>query len=314
MKPRIFIGSSAERLAVLEQVENFLQSIGDCHRWTGAFTANKSNLDSLIQQTRLSDFSVLIAMKDDILIKKGETKEVARDNMILEFGLFLGAAGIRKSFLLVEEGIDLPSDLDGITLHNFTQQAGKYNSLDEVCKTLIKTILDNNAGSELGLLPSTALAIGYFNGFLKKVCDDLHRNKAIFCGAQQTTITDFLFHVIVPKEMDANGVDDIILHYAASQQLSSASTGATGQRGYPFHFKALAGTGAGNMVYHIHDLPTTLNTIQECIKLLMPAEQVGHDLNRSFLEKRELDNFCNVLVFLVSKSTSTKNHVVIERN
>ncbi len=168
MKPRIFLGSSAEHLAVLEQVENALKSIGDCQRWTGAFTTNKSNLDSLIQQTRISDFSVLIAMKDDILIEKGQTKEVARDNMIFEFGLFLGAAGIRKSFLLVEEGIDLPTDLDGITMHKFTQQAGKYNSLDEVCKTLIKTILDNNAGSELGLLPSTALAIGYFNGFSEK--------------------------------------------------------------------------------------------------------------------------------------------------
>jgi hypothetical protein len=313
MKPRIFIGSSAERLSVLEQVEISLQSIGDCQRWTGAFTTDKSNLDSLIQQTRLSDFSVLIAIKDDILIKKGQTKEVARDNMIFEFGLFLGAAGIRKSFLLVEEGIDLPTDLDGITMHKFTQLAGKYNSLVEVCKTLIKTILDNNAGSELGLLPSTALAIGYFNGFLKRVCDDLHRHKRIFAGTQEISVADFRFHVVVPSEMDINGVDDIIRHYNNSQVLSSASTGATGQRGYPFHFKTVPGTSAGGSICQIHDMPTTLNTIQECIKLLMPAEQVGHDADLNFLEKRELDNFSRVLGFLVSKSTSTRNHVIIER-
>jgi len=313
MKPRIFIGSSGERLLVLEQVEKLLEPIGECQRWTGAFTPNKSNLDSLIQQTRLSDFSVLIAMKDDIVIKKGVTKDAARDNMIFEFGLFLGAAGIRKSFMLVEEDIDLPSDLDGITLHRFTQAAGKYNSLEKVCQTIIKAIEENNEGSELGLLPSTALAIGYYNGFLKKVCDDLHQNKRIYCGSKKSAIIDFIFHVVVPHELDHNGVDDIITQYTALQQLSPASTGPQGQRGYPFHFKTVAGTGAGSHICHIHDLPTTLNTIKECIKLLMPQEQVGHSAKHGFLEKRELDNFSKVLNFLVSKNASTKNHVVIER-
>ncbi len=149
--------------------------------------------------------------------------------------------------------------------------------------------------------------------FLKRVCDDLHQNKRIFAGTQEIPIADFRFHVVVPTEMDINGVDDIIRHYNNSQNLSPASTGAAGQRGYPFHFKTLPGPGAGGAICHIHDMPTTLNTIQECIKLLMPAEQVGHDANLSFLEKRELDHFSRVLGFLVSKSTSTRNHVFIER-
>jgi hypothetical protein len=313
MKPRIFIGSSAERMDVLAKVEACLKSIGECQRWANAFTPNKSNLDSLIRQTLLADFSVLIAMKDDILIKKGTSKEVARDNMIFEFGLFLGTAGIRKAFLLVEEGIDLPTDLDGITLHKFTGEDGKYNSLNKVCKTLVETILGNNAGSELGLLPSTALAIGYYNGFLKKVCDVIHANKRIFADGRESPISDFFFHVIVPREMDSTGVDDMIRHYTSVECLLPASTGAHGQRGYPFHFKILPGSIAGDEVCHIHDLPTTLNTIQECIRLLMPAVQVGPDQNRSFLEARELDNFSAVLAFLVSKNTSTRNHVQIER-
>jgi predicted nucleotide-binding protein len=113
MITRIFLGSSAERIPILEELEGYLSTVGKCQRWTGAFVPNASGLESLIHQTRLSDFSVLLAMKDDITIKRGEEFNVARDNMIFEFGLFLGAAGIRKAFLLAEEGIDLPSDLDG---------------------------------------------------------------------------------------------------------------------------------------------------------------------------------------------------------
>ncbi|HEY5369234.1 MAG TPA: TIR domain-containing protein [Hanamia sp.] len=124
MKPRIFLGSSAENLTTLEIISNELSTVGNCVKWTKAFEQNKSNLDSLFTQTRLSDFSILLAMKDDIVEKKGERLNVSRDNVIFEFGLFLGSTGINRSFLVAEDGIDLPSDLDGITVENLLLKRG----------------------------------------------------------------------------------------------------------------------------------------------------------------------------------------------
>ena len=88
MKPRIFLGSSAENLSTLKKISSNLSTIGNCIEWTHAFTQNKSNLDSLVTQTRLSDFSILLAMKDDIILKKGKSLRVARDNVILNSGYF----------------------------------------------------------------------------------------------------------------------------------------------------------------------------------------------------------------------------------
>lgn len=313
MRPRIFLGSSAERLPVLQQLETHLSNAGEFQRWTGAFTANKSALDSLIQQTRLADFSILIAMKDDITIKRGQKLNVARDNMLFEYGLFLGAAGIRKAFLLAEEGIDLPSDLGGITLHHFTTEPGKYNSLDKVAEQIREAMDKSLAGSELGLLPSTALAIGYYGGFVKKVCDELHGSKTFYCGDRANNVGQFQLHVLVPDQIDHQGVDGMIEHYVRANNLNPASTQTGAKRGYPFHFITKDIDPGDNGYCHIYDLPTTINTVQKCLDLLMPAEQLGPDPDRRFLERRELDNFCKVLGFLVGGSTATRDHVVIER-
>src|SRR6476469_5366131 len=131
MKPRIFIGSSSspKSLMILETVTTLLSPIGDCIKWTNAFTQNKSNLESLTRQTKMCDFAVLIATKDDLLLKKEVFNSVPRDNVIFEFGLFIGATGLQRCFFLAEEGIDLPSDLDGITLGSFSEDLSKYNSI-----------------------------------------------------------------------------------------------------------------------------------------------------------------------------------------
>jgi predicted nucleotide-binding protein len=38
----------------------------------------------------------------------------ARQNVILEFGFFVGRLGRKQTFALVEKGVTLPSDIDGL--------------------------------------------------------------------------------------------------------------------------------------------------------------------------------------------------------
>jgi hypothetical protein len=317
MKPLIFLGSSANNLTVLKKVSDYFSDIADCRIWTLAFARNKSNLDSLIKQTKVADFSIMLAMKEDLLEKKGQVHEVARDNVIFEFGLFLGSSSIYKSFLLAEEGIDLPSDLDGITVDKFVVESGKFNSLDVVCSQIKEAILAQIKMGELGFLPSTALALGYYYNFIYNVCETIHNTGKVQGESKEYEVKDFKFNVIIPKGIDDKGIDVFKSMYYRKNNLNNGSTGTTtAKRGYPFVFKIDPPDqdDTKGIEIQLYDVPGTLNTIIEAIKLFMPQEQVGRNAEVEFLEEREIANFGKVLNHLIGRNQATRNNVIVHQD
>jgi len=318
MKKRIFIGSSSEQLGTLNEITTLLGPSVECIPWTDAFGLNKSGLDSLIKQSRLADFSILIATKDDLTKQRGETKTKPRDNVIFEFGLFLGAAGPEKCYLIAEEEAGLPSDLDGITVAKFTREAGQYNSLDKIVETVKNQLTKVGEMSQLGLLPSTALAIGYYNSFLKRVCEELHSTECIEVDGKKIKVKNFKIDVIIPESLDDNGVGNFTTLYNKKNELSKAATCSDpevkGTRGYPFHFKIDPPEPDQEKPVEIHlsDIPSTLSTIVESLRLYLPTNQVGMDFDVDYLEKRELENFAKVLRYLISRNVATKDFVKVE--
>lgn len=319
MMKRLFIGSSSEQLSTLNEIQKLLGDSVECIPWTNAFETNKSGLDSLIKQTRLSDFSILLATKDDITKQRGETLLSPRDNVIFEFGLFLGASGVDKCFLIAEADANLPSDLDGITVYKFTHEPGQYNSLDKIVASIKEHIDRSSNMSELGLLPSTALAIGYYNSFIKRVCEELHQVGKIEFDNKKIDVKTFKIKVVIPESLDGDGVGNFAMLFNKKHLLNKASTSVhttSHGRGYPFHFKIdpLPQSPEEPIEIHISDVPGTLSTIVECLKLYLPSKDVGPDFNLEYLEKRELENFARVLKFLINKNTITKNFVEVESN
>src|SRR4051794_37966953 len=114
MKPRIFIGSSVKGRGKAELVKNQLADLAICQVWDeGFFENNKSSLESLAESATLFDFAILVATQDDLQLKKGKLELIARDNVVFEFGLYIGRLGRQRCFFFKEEGLDLPSDLYG---------------------------------------------------------------------------------------------------------------------------------------------------------------------------------------------------------
>jgi len=248
-----------------------------------------------------------------------ELYEVARDNVIFEFGLFLGSSGLNRAFLLAEEGINLPTDLDGITIAKFSLEDDRHNSINALCEVIKYRISAISKGSDLGFLPSTALAIGYYYNFVRKVCEEIHESSKVVTGEKDTLkeikVKDFRFNVVLPANIDDNGVDSFKALYHKKNGLHNASTGtiALAKRGYPFVFK-INPPGQdenGEISIEMYDVPATLNTIIEALKLFMPKEQVGQSPEVDHLERRELENFAKVLRYLVAKNVSTKSYVNI---
>lgn len=74
-------------------------------------------MEALAEAAGRADFAILIATPDDTLESRGATQSVARDNVIFELGLFIGALGRTRTYIVADRTRDLqlPSDLLGLT-------------------------------------------------------------------------------------------------------------------------------------------------------------------------------------------------------
>jgi hypothetical protein len=117
MKPSVFIGSSSEGLPIAEALFTSLSFETTPTLWTHQlFLPGQYPLEVLEKELRRHAFAVLIASPDDELVKRGVTTPAMRDNLLLEFGLFAGALGRRRTFFVCPSTptISIPSDLFGI--------------------------------------------------------------------------------------------------------------------------------------------------------------------------------------------------------
>ena len=118
-KIRLFVISLSESLSVARAVQNaFEHDPFHVTVWSdGVFVASHYPVEALEKQLDESDFAIAIASPDDMVESRGKSVATARDNVIFEFGLFIGRLGRRRSILLEPHGesIRLPSDLGGIT-------------------------------------------------------------------------------------------------------------------------------------------------------------------------------------------------------
>jgi hypothetical protein len=121
-KPRIFLGSSGKQAKLLEGLTQALE--GSCHvePWMTSFNPGTSTLERLLELTREVDFAAFVFAQDDWTSASPQASPEPdsglaspRDNVVFEAGLFGGALGMRRTFILHAEGSKLPTDLLGLT-------------------------------------------------------------------------------------------------------------------------------------------------------------------------------------------------------
>src|SRR5205807_5989337 len=85
--------------------------------WPTTFNPGRSTLDRLVELSQEVDFAAFVFAQDDWTTTDASAAEQAspRDNVVFEAGLFGGALGIRRTFILHANGSKLPTDLLGLT-------------------------------------------------------------------------------------------------------------------------------------------------------------------------------------------------------
>jgi len=119
VKPRIFLGSSGKQARLVQALTRGLADVAEVEPWTTVFNPGVSTLDRLVELTGQVDFAAFVFGQDDWTSNPSETSTAGqaspRDNVVFEAGLFGGALGMRRTFILHAKGAKLPTDLLGMT-------------------------------------------------------------------------------------------------------------------------------------------------------------------------------------------------------
>jgi hypothetical protein len=121
-KPRIFLGSSGKQERLLQALTRGLEEVAHVEPWTTSFNPGTTTLERLLELTHEVDFAAFVFARDDwtttspsALPAPDSAQASPRDNVVFEAGLFGGALGMRRTFILHANGSKLPSDLLGLT-------------------------------------------------------------------------------------------------------------------------------------------------------------------------------------------------------
>ncbi len=126
MKARIFIASSSEALPYAKQFKVLLEENPRFFPvvWNEegvVFKTAQTYIESLVSSLSNFEYAVMIFHPDDFAEIKGKKTVTTRDNVVFEYGLFVGWLGRDHCYIVQPENIPLriPSDLFGVTNANY---------------------------------------------------------------------------------------------------------------------------------------------------------------------------------------------------
>lgn len=102
VRGRVFIGSSSEGREVASALQSEIyRHAREATVWDqDVFNPSGYVLPTLVTKSQEFDFAVLVASPDELAISRGKELLAPRGNVMVEFGLFVGALGLERTFIL----------------------------------------------------------------------------------------------------------------------------------------------------------------------------------------------------------------------
>lgn len=305
----IFIGSSSEALEIVAKVEAMLHDEYEILRWDESFTQNKSTLDCLVENAIKVDEAIFIGTADDNVLavdgKRAEREGALlkhRDNVVFEFGLFLGMLGRKDCVYLVDSKSTLMSDYKGITVKFFDRNSDK-SLADAVIE--IKKHFKTYSNRDINLFPSATLASGYFINFIQPIFNHYQHNggkiktniksyrKCEITVVLPSRITDDLNKQFEELKNRVNTRSELIEYLGRSRTISVDVTSKKDE-------------------LKIVDFPTTLLGIRHAVYSLLPDEQKKTTPDYDAIFRREIRRFAETLNVYIKEASCQSIAVVIK--
>lgn len=199
----VFIGSSSNALDKAMAVKGILTEIGVkaiCWSEDEVFTLSNTTIDELLKATNKYNAGVFIFDKDDevsVNDTEGEKRYIARDNVIAEAGMFIGALGKNAVALCLVKNVHKPSDFEGVT--HLQYDLTRYGQMKEKLRNWLENEVEDFR------LPK------YDNNILMKsrgeihslysIDDRLHITDGLYTKIHQIRIMNLAGNLIVNPEV-----------------------------------------------------------------------------------------------------------------
>lgn len=196
----------------------------------------------------------------------------------------------------------IPSDIVGITLlsyttHDINGTKQPDDSFDTQLSKLKKKIDEKVALGHLGLLPSTVIAISYFENFVKLLADEIMRQgNNIKIGDK--TYKAARIRIVIPRTLDADMKRQATIYFRKIHFESCPIS--TSHRSYPIYVESSSDGDVKDEAL-IADMPTILSGIDKAIDMYFRVGHIGKTQEQQLTEERELGNFTRVLKLLISQ-------------
>jgi hypothetical protein len=118
---------------------------------------------------------------------------------------------------------------------------------------------------------------------------------------------DFKLHIVVPDELP-NNFNDQVIAYLGQKNLKEMKV-ETNTRKYHFYLDYSQNEGE---ILELYDIPTTLSALKKSIELAVPKSSIGETRRERILKKKEMNNFCRTLNYLIKENSITKGRVNVE--
>lgn len=121
---KVFIGSSSESRGALDWVAAQIEELGHVPvPWNqpGLFPPGSYVLPKLIEIVHKTDAAIFVFAEDDRVWYREDQLPQTRDNVLLEYGLFVGVLGLDKAIICRSDQPKTASDIKGIIFINVTE-------------------------------------------------------------------------------------------------------------------------------------------------------------------------------------------------
>lgn len=152
MTPTVFIASSLESLPVARAIQENLDYSFEPVVWDqDVFKPSMHALDALQTAARTYEYAVFVLTPDDTVILRKNRRSIPRDNLLFELGLFIGALGSKRCFMVVPrdtEKLHLPTDLLGVVYADYDPHRERLTAALGAACTKIASAIQRDVASK----------------------------------------------------------------------------------------------------------------------------------------------------------------------
>lgn len=329
MRVPIFIGSATESKEMAEEITKKLNQNSNYNAtlWSdNFFKLGDITYDKLVRAMISYKYAILIGGEDDDVIRtaNGVRNFKPRDNVYFELGLLSGMISPKRVFFIVSERVKEASDFFGMTLHRYKEhkscktEAEWDKEVEKVVQIITKGIDEEEENYRHTLLPSLSLALGYFDNYLKPVCESLQYNRCVIRVKDQKGDEHIIslagrekhFHVIVPRDTeiyDWKGWASVYYERVPLKAVMEVS---------PYEHNPDANV--DNTILDLgkpcefYNIPQTMNTAFKAVDEVLGQSTTITSIEKKQAKQLERDAFIGALKTLVKNDSVVERIVVIE--